>query len=55
MADRDDAAGAEKVRPPRFGRGVERPRCDHAREAAERASAVMADIDRMLVPSVSDV
>jgi hypothetical protein len=54
MADRDDATTTEKVRPPRFGRGVERPRCAHAREMADRADALMADIDTVLTRAGHD-
>jgi hypothetical protein len=54
MAERDDATPVERVRPPRFGRGVERPRCEHAREAAERADALIADIDDVLLPRLAD-
>ena len=38
----------EKPRPPRFGRGTERPRAIHAREAAERADALLEDIDTLI-------
>lgn len=48
MADRAEQPRTERITPPRFGRGVARPRVLHALEVVEECDGVLDEIDRLI-------
>jgi hypothetical protein len=47
--DMAETTQQERRTPPRFGRNVERPRVEHARETVERTDHLLAELDELLV------